>query len=56
MFAQFAQVDPKSKMDIVFLFQRYWGLCHNWDMHNGFVFDGRFEVKAYIQKLKGVLM
>ena len=39
-----------------FLFLRYWGLHHNWDMHNAFVFDGRHGVKAYLRKLKGVLM
>ena len=31
----------------VLLFQRAWGLCHNWDMRNAFVFDGH-EVKAYL--------
>ena len=43
-------------MEIIFLFLRYWGLCHNWDIHNAFVFNGRHGVKAYLQKLKGVLM
>ena len=56
VFAQFTQVDPKSEMEIVFLFLRYWGFCHNWNMRNSFVFDGRQGVKAYIRKLKGVLM
>ena len=37
-FAQFTQVDPKSEMEIVFLFLRYWGLHHNWNMRNAFVF------------------
>ena len=55
VFAQFTQVDPNSEMEIVFLFLRYWGLCHNWDMRNAFVFDGRHGVKAYLRKLKGVL-
>ena len=32
VFAQFTQVDPKSEMEIVFLFLRYWGLRHNWNM------------------------
>ena len=53
MFAQFTQVDPKSEMEIVFLFLGYLGLHYNWDMHNAFVFDGRHGVKAYLQKLKG---
>ena len=52
---KFTQVDPKLEMEIVFLFLRYWGLHHNWDMHNAFVFDGRHGVKAYIRKLNGVL-
>ena len=56
VFAQFTQVDPKSEMEIVFLFLRYWGLRHNWNMRNAFVFDGRHGVKAYLRKLKGVLM
>ena len=34
VFAQFTQVDPKSEMETVFLFLRYWGLCYNWDMCN----------------------
>ena len=41
MFTQFTRVDPKLKMEIVFLFLRYWGFYHNWDMRNAFVFDGR---------------
>ena len=56
VFAQFTQVDLKSEMEIVFLFLRYWGLRHNWNMRNAFVFDGRHGVKAYLRKLKGVLM
>ena len=56
MFAQFTQVDQKLEMEIVFLFLRHGGLHHNWDMRNAFVFDGRHGVKAYLQKLKGVLM
>ena len=55
MFVQFTQADPKSEMEIVFLFLRYWGLRHSWDLHNAFVFDGRHGVKAYLRKLKGVL-
>ena len=54
VFAQFTH-DPKSEMEIIFLFIRYWGLCYNWDMRNAFVFDGMHGVKAYLQKLKGVL-
>ena len=56
VFAKFTQVDPKSEMEIVFLFLRYWGLRHNWNMRNAFVFDGRNGVKAYLRKLNGVLM
>ena len=51
LFAQFTQVDPKNQrwaLGIIFLFLRYWGLCHNWDMHNAFVFDGRHVIKAYV--------
>ena len=55
-FVKFTQVDPKSEMEIVFLFLKYWGLCHNWDMRNAFVFDDRHVLKAYLRKLKGVLM
>ena len=43
-------------MEIVFLFLRYWGLRHHWDMHNAFVLDGRHGVEAYLRKWKGVLM
>ena len=56
VFAQFTQVDPKSEMEIEFLILRYCGLRHNWDMRNAFVFDGKHGVKAYLRKLKGVLM
>ena len=42
-------------MDNYFLFLIYWGLHHNKDMHNAYVFDGRHGVKAYLRKLKGVL-
>ena len=31
-------------------------LCHNWHMHNAFVFDARHGMKPYLRKLKGVLM
>ena len=48
VFTQFTQVDPKSEMEIVFLFLRYLGMHHNWDMCNAFVFDGMHGVKAYI--------
>ena len=56
VFAQFTQVDPNSEMDIVFLILRYCGLRHNWNMRNAFVFDGRHGMKAYLRKLKGVVM
>ena len=55
VFAQFTH-DLDSEMEIVFLFPRYWGLRHNWEISNAFVFDGRHGVKAYLRKLKGVLM
>ena len=59
MFTQFILVctihvgGPEIRDDI---FMIHWGLCHIWDMHNGFVFDGRHGVEAYIGKLKGVLI
>ena len=40
----------------LFSFWSYWGLCHNWDIHNAFVFDSRHNIRAYLQNLKGVLM
>ena len=43
-------------MEILFQFLRYWGLQHNWNMRNAFMFDNRHGVKAYIKKLKGILM
>ena len=46
VFAQFIQGDRKLEMGIIFLFPRYWGLRHNWDMHNTFVFDGKNGVKS----------
>ena len=55
MFAQFTQVDRKLEMEIVFVFLRYWGLRHNSNMRNVFVFDGSHGVKAYLRNLKGVL-
>ena len=49
VFAVFTSlVDPTSEIEIVFLFLRYWGLHHNWDMRNAFVFDGKHGVKAYL--------
>ena len=53
VFAQFTQVDPKSTMEIVFLFLRYWGLRHNWGMRNAFVFNCRHGVKSYLRKVEG---
>ena len=43
-------------MEILFQFLRYWGLQHNWNMHNAFMFDIRHGVNAYIKKPKGILM
>ena len=43
-------------MEILFQFLRYWGLQHNWNMRNAFVFDNINGVKAYVKKLKGILM
>ena len=43
-------------MEILFQLLRYWGLQHNWDMRNAFMFDYRHGVEAYIKKLKGILM
>ena len=40
----------------MFQFLRYWGLQRNWNMRNAFMFDNRHGVKAYIKKLKGILM
>ena len=56
MFAHSTKVDPKSEMEIFFLFLSYWGLRHNWDVCNAFVFDGRYGVQAYLRRMKGVLM
>ena len=54
VFAEFTQVDPKLEMVIVFLFLRYWGLCHIWDMWNTFVFDGSYGWSQRIStKVKG---
>ena len=44
--SKFIHVGLKLVMEIVFLFLKYWGLHHNWDMCNAFVFDGRHGVKA----------
>ena len=40
----------KSKIVIAFLFLRYWGLRHSWDMRNAFVFDGSESIST---KAKG---
>ena len=45
VFAQFTRVDPNSKVETIFLLLRYWGLHHNWDMQNAFVFDVGMESK-----------
>ena len=50
------QNGSNNEMEILFQFLRYWGLQHNWNMHNAFTFDNRHGVKAYIKKLKGTLM
>ena len=36
----------KLRMDIVFLFLRYSGLCYNWDVQNAFVFDGKLTYRV----------
>ena len=33
-------------MEIIFNFSKYWGLRHNWDMSNPFMFDGRYGVQV----------
>ena len=52
VFAQFT-LHPKSEMEIVFLFLRYWGLHHNWDMRYAFVFDGRQWNQSISTKVEG---
>ena len=47
---------PKIQYEHCFLFWRYWGLHHSWDMHNAFVSDGSHRVRASLWKLKGALM
>ena len=53
---QFIQIDLKLEMKIVFLILRYCRLSYSWDMHNALVFDCRYGVRAYLQKLNGVFM
>ena len=43
-------------MEIFFQFLRYWGLQHNWNMHNAFMFNSKHEMKANMKNLKGILM
>ena len=40
---------PKIKDEDHFPILKVWGLRHNWDMCNAFVFDGRHGDKAYIK-------
>ena len=56
VFSQYVQNGSNDEMEILFQFLRYWGLQHNWNMRNAFMFDNRHGVKAYIKKLKGILM
>ena len=43
-------------MEILFQILRFWGLQHKWNMRNAFMFDSKHGVKAYMKKLKGILM
>ena len=54
--SQYVQNGPNDEMKILFQLLRYSGLQHNWNMQNVFMFDGRHGVKAYMKKLKGILM
>ena len=49
--SQYVQNGPNDEMEILFHFLRYWGLQHNWNMCNAFMFDSRHGVKAYMKKL-----
>ena len=55
VFSQYVQNGSNDEMEILFQFLRYWGLQHNWNMCNAFMFDNRHGVKAYIKKLKGIV-
>ena len=39
---QFTKLNLISKMEI---FLTYWGFHHNWDKHNGLVFNGKHVVE-----------
>ena len=41
---------------MLFQFLRYWGLQHNWNMCNAFMFDSKDGVKAYMKKFNSILM
>ena len=41
---------------MLFQFLPYWGLQHTWNMRNTFMFDSEHGVKAYMKKLKDILM
>ena len=56
VFAQYVQNGSNDEIEILFRFLRYWGLQHNWNMYNAFMFDNRHGVKAYIKKLKDILV
>ena len=48
---------PRSKMEIVFFSIGYQILLHDWDMNNyAFAFASSHEVRAYLRKLKEILM
>ena len=49
--AEFPQLHPKLDKDHFHIYEVL-GMHHNWDVHNAFVFDGRHEIKAHLQKLE----
>ena len=56
VFVQYVQNCLNDELDILFQFLQYWGLQHNWNIHNAFMFNDRHGGKAHVKKLKGILM
>ena len=55
IFGQYVQNGPKDEMEIMFQSLRQQGLQHNLNMRNLVIFDGRYGVKVYVRKFKGIL-
>ena len=49
--SRYVQNGSNDEMEILLQILCYWGLQHNWNVHNAFMFDNRHGVQAYIKRL-----